>query len=108
MSYSSRAAARSGKKTDPFYHTKQWEKIRLERLRLDDWKCQKCGTVCGGKKRKQPSPHVDHIVPRLEDKSKALDIDNLRTLCHSCHSKVTIASTHGRNKPEIGQDGYPI
>ena len=104
----SRIEQRAGKKTDPFYHSKEWEAIRLEVLRRDNYTCQKCQVKCLGKRLNKPAPHVDHIIPRKEDKTKALDPDNLRVLCPSCHSKITIAGTHSRNKPEIGEDGYPV
>jgi 5-methylcytosine-specific restriction protein A len=103
-----RAAARRHKKADPFYLTKAWEKKRLEVLRRDKYLCQKCGVKCIGKKRGGASPHIDHIIPRSKNKGLELALSNLRTLCHSCHSKITVADNHGRDMPEIGIDGYPV
>jgi 5-methylcytosine-specific restriction endonuclease McrA len=34
--------------------------------------------------------HLDHIVP-LADGGERLDPDNVRWLCHSCHSARTLA-----------------
>ena len=96
------------KRVDPFYQSKEWEAIRLKVLRRDGYKCNKCGVKCLGKKRNRPSPNVDHIVERKKRPDLALDMSNLRTLCSSCHSRRTIMDTHGKNKPEIGLDGYPI
>jgi len=103
-----RAAARRAKRVDPFYLTRAWESVRLQALRRDDYTCQKCGVKCLGKKRKAPSPNVDHIIPRKQDPRLALELSNLRTLCGPCHSKITIADMHGKEKPEIGLDGFPV
>jgi 5-methylcytosine-specific restriction enzyme A len=32
--------------------------------------------------------HVHHIVELTDDWDKALDLDNLRSLCASCHSRL--------------------
>jgi len=104
----SRLAARSRKKVDPFYLTKEWEKVRHQALIRDNYTCGKCGVKCLGKKRGKPSPNVDHIQPRKEHPARAMELSNLRTLCRSCHSKITMADNHGKNKPEIGLDGYPV
>ena len=93
---------------DRFYKSKEWEALRLKRLRRDKYVCQECGSKCFGKKRGGISPNVDHIIPRKVMPAKAMDIDNLRTLCQSCHSRLTISDMHGKSKPEIGSDGYPL
>jgi 5-methylcytosine-specific restriction protein A len=92
--------------TDPFYRTPEWRDIRYKAILRDKYICQHCGVKCIGKKRGGPSPEVDHIVPVKKDASKRLDLGNLRTLCHSCHNKVTAADKADR--PEIGADGYPV
>ena len=102
----SRIAARSTKKVDPFYLTKAWESVRKQALTRDGYRCAHCQVLCLGKKRNKPSPHVDHIKPRKQHPELALDIANLRTLCHSCHSKVSAYDKQDR--PAIGLDGYPV
>ena len=97
---------RSQRKGDPFYLTPEWKALRLERIRLDRYICQHCGVKCLGKAKGMPAPQVDHVKPRRLCPSMAMDIDNLRTLCHSCHSKRTKADQLDR--PPIGLDGYPI
>lgn len=98
--------SRSSKRVDPFYASDAWKKIRLQRIKLDGWRCTECGCACGGKKRGQPSPHVDHIKTRRQHPELALDINNLRTLCESCHNRRTRLDQLAR--PRIGLDGYPV
>jgi 5-methylcytosine-specific restriction protein A len=96
------------KQVNPFYRSKQWEALRTTALRRDNYTCTKCGVLCLGKKKKSPSPNVDHILPISKRPDLKLNLDNLRTLCSSCHSRLTISDNHGRNKPQISEDGYPI
>ena len=97
---------RSERKGDPFYLTKEWEALRSKRLRMDRFRCAHCNALCLGKGKGMPSPQVDHIKTRKDRPDLALDIDNLRTLCHPCHSKRTRADQ--LNRTPIGADGYPI
>jgi len=96
------------KQVDPFYLTSEWQALRLQALRRDQYLCQHCKAKCIGKKRGGVSPHVDHIETIRDRPDLKLSLSNLRTLCHSCHSKVTANARHGKNKPEIGLDGYPV
>jgi 5-methylcytosine-specific restriction endonuclease McrA len=97
---------RSGKQVDSFYVSKEWREVRAKRLKMDSYTCTECGGFCGGRKRGQPSPHVDHIKTLRDHPELALDINNLRTLCGPCHSRRTRLEESGR--PQIGPDGYPI
>ena len=97
---------RSSKKVDPYYLTPEWEALRRQVLKRDNYICNHCGVKCLGKKRNKPSPHVDHTIPRKEGGKDTLD--NLRLLCHSCHSKTTANARHGKDRPQIGLDGYPV
>ena len=60
-----------------------WEKARKAALIRDGYRCRNCG--------KAGRLEVDHIVP-LEKKGAAYDLANLRTLCRSCHIKITYES----------------
>ena len=97
---------RSSKQGDPFYVSPEWRRVRDKRLKADRYICQECGVVCLGKRRNKPAPQVDHIKPRKTHPALELDMDNLRTLCHPCHSKRTRADQLDR--PEIGPDGYLV
>ena len=93
---------------NPFYLSKRWKDTRLKVLRRDRYICQECGAKCLGKSRGLPSPQVDHILELKTHPQLAYSMDNLRTLCKSCHSKRTLLDTMGRAKPQIGADGFPV
>jgi 5-methylcytosine-specific restriction endonuclease McrA len=63
--------------------------IRKEVLKRDDYTCQMCGER-GGKLQ------VDHIQPWAEYVEGRFSMDNCRTLCQSCHYKITF----GKNMKE--------
>lgn len=61
-----------------FYQSYKWKRL-AERIRLRDlYTCQVCGNQ---------GSVVDHIVMRRADESRAMDADNLWTLCRICHNK---------------------
>jgi 5-methylcytosine-specific restriction endonuclease McrA len=41
---------------------------------------------------------VDHIIELRDDFSKRLDVNNLQTLCYSCHNKKTKIEKAKREK----------
>ena len=94
------------KRVDPFYLSKEWKAVRIQRIRLDNWRCLHCGVSVRGKAKGGATPHVDHVVPRRTEPARALDISNMQTLCASCHSRKTVME--GQDRPLIGPDGYPI
>ena len=71
-----------------FYSTNAWDVLRRAALRRDRYTCQHCGVLCLGKKRKCPSPHVDHILPIRDRPDLELTLSNLQVLCASCHFEV--------------------
>jgi 5-methylcytosine-specific restriction protein A len=74
--------------TDAGYGRRAWKLARQERLALDNWACQDCGRIVTGREA-----HVDHIVPKSAGGSDLMD--NLRTLCRSCHSRKTVMVDQG-------------
>ena len=77
-----------------FYHTRAWLKLRLIKLAETPY-CEDCherGELVA-------ASHVHHVVEIKDDWSRRLDIDNLRSLCHRCHSQ-----THMRQKRSIHTD----
>lgn len=68
---------------DKLYNTKRWKSLRLVVLNRDYELCQECkrrGTISKGNT-------VHHIVEAREDLTLFWDIDNLETICPSCHNK---------------------
>jgi 5-methylcytosine-specific restriction endonuclease McrA len=59
---------------------RRWSAIRQQVLERDDYTCQMCGFVASS------NLHIHHIMKRSEGGTDHLD--NLLTLCPSCHSKA--------------------
>lgn len=77
-----------------FYVSREWKDVRKELLNRDNNECQRCKgkfvvdhhpikKVCVTKAR-----YVHHIKPMKDYFSYALDMDNLVSLCFSCHEIV--------------------
>ncbi len=60
-------------------YDRQWEKVRMMHLRRNPL-CADCGRA---------AEEVHHAVRLRCDKGKRLTMDNLTSLCKSCHSKRT-------------------
>lgn len=70
-------------KSNKFYKSKEWNKVRQLAILRDHALCKDCldnNTITSYNT-------VHHIVPIKEDWSKRLDINNLICLCESCHQK---------------------
>lgn len=62
----------------------EWDKAKKDAKRRDQYRCQHCGVHQG--KWKNVDLHVHHIKP--VSKGGSNDLDNLTTLCNSCHSSL--------------------
>jgi 5-methylcytosine-specific restriction endonuclease McrA len=60
-------------------YDKDWFRLRAKHIAAHPL----CN-VCGAK-----GEHVDHIMTIRDHPERRLDPTNLRTLCHSCHSRRT-------------------
>ena len=60
-----------------YINSKAWKIKRLERIKLDGYRCQICGTT-----RRLNVHHLTYIRLGCED------LDDLITLCESCHERV--------------------
>ena len=62
------------------YHTAKWRKVRQQALIRDGYRCQHCGTT----------QHliVHHDIEVTKDPGQAFNLDNLETLCRSCHGRT--------------------
>jgi|SRR5699024_3519179 len=82
-----------------FYRSKDWLYIREQALKRDNYECQQCkrdGLVkIDSKKeegkRKKVILNVHHKKEIETHPELALELDNLETVCVSCHNKI-----HGR------------
>ena len=88
---------------DPFYASSAWRNVRKIVLTRDHAFCAIC-------RQNAPRMQVDHIKPRKQYPELALDLNNLRTLCPSCHSRAATSlgrSENYKERPIIGADGFP-
>ena len=69
-------------KLKKFYSSRSWRKVRNKHIN-DNPLCEECKD----KGKVVEAEEVDHIVPLKVDWSKRLDMDNLQSLCKSCHAK---------------------
>ncbi len=81
---------RGGITDDSSLHGWQWRQLRREVYERDGWTCQECGVRClntrDAKKYPKRKVQAHHKVPRRAGGGDSLD--NLVTLCMSCHHKI--------------------
>ena len=78
------------KETMKFYKSRKWRETRQRVLERDNYECQECkkqGIVKTIDHTKHKSLDVDHIKELDSHPNLAYDMDNLVTLCVSCHNK---------------------
>ncbi len=90
-----------------FYDSAAWKSTRRAALLRDRYRCQ----ICGGR-----ATEVHHLTELSEknvhDKCISLNLDNLQSLCHDCHTSIT-KEEHGRAgaigvKYVFDADGRPV
>lgn len=69
--------------TKQFYNSKEWQDCREVALVRDHYLCQHCLR----EKRFTPATSVHHIEHLKDCPERALDLDNLISLCTICHNK---------------------
>jgi len=69
-------------KVRKFYGSSQWQKLRNMQLDREPL-CEHCKE----KGITREATEVDHIIPIKVDWGKRTKLDNLQSLCHSCHAK---------------------
>ena len=94
------------KKSDPFYHSKEWKRIRQVALMRDGGMCQDCMDRMrdgyGIKPRRATMVH--HIIPREERPDLALKLENLRSLCDECHNREHPEKWKKLNEKKAGKE----
>lgn len=67
-----------------FYNTPTWRELRKKKLKLSPFceECRKNGVIV-------KATMVDHKVP-IKQGGVPLDIENLQSLCWSCHSRKSV------------------
>jgi 5-methylcytosine-specific restriction protein A len=74
------------KKAAAFYNSKEWERSRLQALIRDYYLCQHCLK----EKIIKLADMVDHIIPIKIAWHLRVFLNNLQSLCYSCHTKKTL------------------
>ena len=82
-----RSARRRVSRAHSGLNRRRWATVRRMVLDRDGWRCQQCGRA--GKLE------VDH-VRALEDGGDPYDMENLQTLCRSCHVRKTAGENRTR------------
>jgi len=77
------------------YNTQKWQRLRKAKLAMDPLcqQCQQDGRVTAAQ-------HVDHVKP-INQGGDAWNIEGLRSLCASCHSRKT------RHVDQLGKAAVP-
>ena len=67
-----------------FYNSIAWQQVRREVLRRDRYTCCRCAS------RAEEVHHIQELTPEnINNPMITLNPDNLLSLCHSCHDKIT-------------------
>jgi 5-methylcytosine-specific restriction enzyme A len=67
-----------------FYNSREWRMLRNHKIKLNPL-CQ----VCEKEDRITTADEVHHIIAINDDYSKRLLLDNLMSVCYSCHGKLS-------------------
>lgn len=78
-------------KRDKFYHSTIWRQTRKKVLERDNYECQWCKEQGKVTTATDDVLEVDHIKTYEVYPELGIEMDNLRTLCRTCHNK-----RHGR------------
>lgn len=75
------------------YSTDEWtQDLRPAQLLREPF-CRECAR----RSLRIPATDVDHVEPHRGDWAKFTDRENLQSLCHSCHSRKTMAEMRAKN-----------
>jgi 5-methylcytosine-specific restriction endonuclease McrA len=75
------------------YNSTAWKRLRAVQLAREPL-CRSCKAAG----RPVAATHVDHVVPWSNRLELALDLDNLQSLCTSCHAAKSLAETRNRGR----------
>jgi 5-methylcytosine-specific restriction endonuclease McrA len=90
------------------YNTPHWRRLREVALLRDSFTCQRCKCFLKRGRTEAQSAVVHHLTPHKGNADLFFDIDNLQSVCWSCHSGVIQSEEARGYSAEIGEDGWPI
>ena len=83
-----------------FYNSPAWRAARLQALHRDHFTCHYCGAR---------ATEVHHLIElnenNVHDPTVSLNLENLQSLCHDCHSKITM-NEHGIKNLDCDMEYY--
>lgn len=85
-----------------FYKSWAWKKCREIVLIRDNYLCQECIKL----DRLTAANTVHHIIHLKDDPSKAMDIDNLTSVCPTCHERLH--PNRGQKQKEETKRNIPV
>lgn len=77
-----------------YMHSSEWQAKRMQRIKLDGFRCQMCGSGM--------HLQVHHVC--YDNLCKDAEIDDLVTLCKSCHEKVHAIDLRRKNPLSIFEE----
>ena len=92
------------------YSTKHWKTLRRQALTRDEYRCQHsgCGAHLQAGRDHTRSAVVHHLRPHKGDLELFFDLDNLQSVCWTCHSGDIQSQEALGYDTTIGVDGWPI
>lgn len=91
------------------YSTEEWRAVRGTAFVRDLYTCRRCDCILvEGRPNDPQSATANHIVPHRGDRELFFDIDNIESVCKSCHD--TLIQREEARGFVIGSDasGRPI
>lgn len=85
-----------------FYKSGHWQKVRTDALKRDNNECQKC-KVKGDYNEAQCVHHKQHVKKRPD---LALTLDNVISLCDSCHNEEHPEKFRNKPKPQLNEERW--
>jgi len=81
------ARRRQEKPWRKWYCLKRWKDMRVVRLRLCQWRCERTGVLVIGRHPAGNSPVLDHVMPHRGDPDLFWDPTNVQIVAKAWHDK---------------------
>jgi len=94
-----------------FYYSKEWKAVRLLALKRDHYNCKRCSGEWDShipikRVAYKDAKYVHHIKPLKDHPELCLTLDNLVSLCFSCHEIVEERSKLFEHKVPLTQERW--